>query len=209
MSMAFNKYSSIAGVVLAGGLSQRMGRDKALIPFKGRPLISYPLDLLERFFREVIVIANDEENYAHLGFPVFRDRFETRGAMVGIHAGLLAVDKPAVFIAACDMPFISPALIELLVSSSAPGTQAVVPVSPKGREPLLAVYSRDCLEIMIRLITSGDFRIASLLREVTTLFIPPEKVLEADPLLRSFVNLNNPEDLRDMEEMAMEENPIG
>jgi len=207
--MAFNKYSSIAGVVLAGGLSQRMGRDKALIPFKGRPLISYPLDLLNRYFQEVVVIANDDTNYAHLGFPVFGDRFEIRGALVGIHAGLSAVKKPTAFIAACDMPFISPALIELLVSAMTPVTQAVVPVSPKGREPLLAVYSRDCLEVMTSLIASGEFRIASLLKEVPTLFISPERVLEADPLLRSFVNLNSPEDLRVMEEMVLEENPIG
>jgi molybdopterin-guanine dinucleotide biosynthesis protein A len=207
--MVHNKYSSMAGVVLAGGLSQRMGRDKALIPFKGRPLISYPLDLLDRYFQEVIIIAKEEESYAHLGFPVFRDRFEIRGALVGFHAALSAVDKPAAFVAACDMPFISPVLLELLVSALVPGTLAVVPVSPKGREPLLAVYSRDCLEILNSLIAAGDLRIASLLKEVATIFVPPEKVLEVDPSLRSFINLNSPEDFKDMEEMVMEENPIG
>ncbi len=206
--MSVRRYKGIAGVVIAGGSSRRMGRDKALIPFMDKPLIRHPLDLLSRFFDEVIVVANNGEGYAHLGFPVFPDRREERGALVGLLSGLAAVESPRAFFTACDMPFIAPGLIDLLVSEARPGIQAVVPEGPDGLEPLLAVYSRECLETMERLIDQGSLKITSLLAEVPTTIVPPVRVADVDPDYRSFVNLNSPDDIERVEAIMREEDRV-
>lgn len=189
-------YNGVAGVVVAGGLSRRMGCDKALISWHGKPLISYPLNTLSRFFREVIIVTRNVNNYKQLGFPVFGDATEKRGSIVGLLSGLSAISEPDALFTACDMPFISGDLVKMLVFEMDPASWAVVPESPNGLEPLLAIYSKRCLPAISELIDSGDFRISSLFSAVPTKFVSASKIKAVDPDFRSFANINTPEDLK-------------
>ncbi len=187
--------SGMTGVVLAGGQSRRMGGEKAFLPWRGRPLISYPLQLLSGLFREVLIVSRDPAAFAGLGVPVHGDRFAERAALVGLHAGLHAASEPLAFVAACDMPCIREATARLIAGALTGGAWAAVPTTRAGTEPLLAVYDKRCLPVMERLIGAGDLRISSLFREVPVTFIPAVRLEESDPDLRSFLNLNTPEEL--------------
>jgi molybdopterin-guanine dinucleotide biosynthesis protein A len=189
--------ADMAGIIVAGGLSRRMGRNKALIPWRGKPLIAWPLELFAGLFGEVLVVARDTRPYAHFGYRVVTDAFPEQGALVGLYSGLAAAASSAALFAACDMPCIEPALASLLAGELAGGAWAVVPESPAGIEPLLAVYSRRCLPAMEELIRAGDLRVRRLYESVPTVFVSPERVATVDPRFRSFVNLNTPAELEE------------
>src|SRR5215831_12450815 len=95
--------------ILAGGSSSRMGRNKALMEFRGKPLIQRQIELLSPYFKEVIVGANDPEPYAPFNLRVVPDLLHERCALTGIHALLKGAGRPRVFVVACDMPFLNPA----------------------------------------------------------------------------------------------------
>ncbi|HEY8393934.1 MAG TPA: molybdenum cofactor guanylyltransferase [Thermaerobacter sp.] len=104
----------ITGVILAGGHSRRMGRDKALLDLGGRPMIARVAEALGRVCAEVLVVDRDPDRYAFLGLPVVLDRKPGFGALSGLHAGLLALPRPYGLFVACDMPFLQPALLRYL-----------------------------------------------------------------------------------------------
>lgn len=182
------------GIVLAGGQSRRMGRDKALIPWRGRPLISRPLEALAAVTDEVIIVARQTEPYLSLGCRVVPDLYESRGPLVGVHAGLTASGRPWGLFAACDMPGLRRELLELLLAGREESVMAVVPESDRGLEPMLAAYDRRCLPALEELIAAGEMRMVSLLDKVPARIIPRRLVAAADPDFRSFVNLNSPEE---------------
>ncbi len=198
-------FERLAGAVIAGGLSRRMGADKGLIPWRGKPLVTYPLGLLSGLFEEVIIITRNTEAYRRFGYPVHADLFEYRAAMVGLYSGLSAVSKPMALMTACDMPLISEAMVRFLAAEAAKGAWAVVPATPAGPEPLLAVYDKRCLPAMEKLIRAGDLRIASLLSSVPSRLVSAEETGRIDPHYLSFVNLNTPEELARAETLTGKE----
>lgn len=129
-----------------------MGRNKALLEFRGRPLLQHQIEILAPMFEEVIVGANDPAPYAAFNVRVVPDLLSEPCALTGIHALLKAAARPRVFVVACDMPFLNPALIEKL--SAVPGEpDVVIPESDRGLEPLHAFYgprSIDAIEAAAR-----------------------------------------------------------
>lgn len=137
------RHSATCGI-LAGGSSTRMGRNKALLDFRGRPLIRHQIELLSPLFEAVMVGANDPGPYAPFGVPVVPDLLPERCSLTGIHALLRGAGGGRVFVVACDMPFLNPALVEKLLA--VPGeADVVVPESDRGLEPLHAVYGPGCV----------------------------------------------------------------
>src|SRR6185503_18143409 len=130
--------------ILSGGASARMGRNKALLDFRGKPLIQHQIDLLSTLFDEVIVGANDPAPYATFKVRVVPDLLSERCALTGIHALLRATTGERIFVVACDMPYLHPKLIGTLLAVP-PDVDVVVPESDRGLEPLHAVYWKSCL----------------------------------------------------------------
>ena len=118
-------------VIQAGGQSQRMGQDKALMPFLGRPLIQRVIERLTPIADEVLVTTNNPEDYRFLGLPLFPDLKPARGALGGLYTALSSAACEAVAVVACDMPFASGALIEaasrLLVEEAVSYTHLTLP----------------------------------------------------------------------------------
>ena len=98
-------------VIQAGGQSRRMGQDKALLPFLGRPLVSRVIDRLASLADEVLVTTNQPEAYAFLGLPLLPDLKPGRGALGGLYTAVASAGSPLVAVVACDMPFVSPEVI--------------------------------------------------------------------------------------------------
>jgi molybdopterin-guanine dinucleotide biosynthesis protein A len=181
------------GFITAGGLSSRMGRDKAWLEIGGRPMIEHVLAALLPVTPSVAVIANGPE-YSRLGLPVFRDTFAGIGPLEAIRTSLANTRAPRVILAGCDLPFVTQELFTFLLGFKG-DHQAIVPVGDDGKlEPLCAVYSAGALGHVADLIKRGE-------RKVSTLFdVVPTRLVAFDELrhLRGsglfFQNINTPED---------------
>lgn len=203
----------VTGIVLAGGRSRRMGRDKAWVDLAGRPLIHWALDALREVTRRQVVVARDDEaqvdRLAGLGVPLVVDRFESRGPLGGIHAGLGACSTDLAVVVACDMPLARPEFLTFLAMAVGEWEAAVPFVGETGLldpmrwstarqaglQPLVAAYRRSCLEPLERLLEHGPLPTTALISIVRTHILYPDAWHAVDPDGRSFFNVNTPEDL--------------
>ena len=190
--------SAASGIVLAGGMGRRLGRDKTVEPFDGEPLIIRVIGRLARVAPRTVVVVNDAERASSLPVPksvkVVKDLYPDGGSLGGIFTGLSAVDEEWGIVVACDMPFLN---IELLghMLGAREGFDAVVPVLAGRPEPTHAVYSKICLPYIERRLKNDDLKIAGFFDEVRVRFIPEDEVDRLDPDHLSFFNINTPEDL--------------
>jgi molybdopterin-guanine dinucleotide biosynthesis protein A len=190
--------------VQAGGESRRMGQDKALMPFLGRPLIQRVVDRLAPIADEMIVTSNRPEDYRFLGLPLFSDLKPGRGALGGLYTALSSATCETVAVAACDMPFASAALIEAAVRLLAQEeADVVIPDSGDGLEPLHAVYRREtCLPAIESAIEADQWRLISWFPQVKVRILQPDEIELYDPAGLSFWNLNTPEEFAEAERRA-------
>ena len=191
--------------IQAGGESRRMGSDKALLPFMGKPLILQPLQQLVLLADEVIITANQPEKYKFLGLTPFPDIFPGLGALGGLFTALSVASHPYVVVVACDMPFANLALfaaqLNLLRES---GADAIIPRSETGTEPFHAIYRRDtCLPFVRSALESGQRRVDSWFLEANIRYLEPEETQTYDPQGLAFLNINTIEELREAEIIAM------
>jgi len=182
--------------VLAGGKSKRFGANKLLYRIGGKPLIMYAIErLLQAEMIESVFLVTSEENagkFRHLGFEVIMDELSV-GPIGGVYTALAAGD---VFIAAGDMPFIEPGLVDFIIERFAEsGRMACVPRWPNGYiEPLHAAYSRRFRRVLARRIKNGSYELNRAVREADSCYIPIENLPER--WKESFFNVNRKEDLK-------------
>ncbi|SDI36972.1 molybdenum cofactor guanylyltransferase [Propionivibrio dicarboxylicus] len=180
-------------LILAGGDSRRMGCDKTRLQFGGRILLQHVIDELRPVFSQVLVSVREGRN--DIRVPQVRDRSTGKGPLAGLSAGLARVNTPWIFALAADMPFINPALIARLARERR-DHQAVVPVIDGFPQPLTAFYARSALNEMQRTLSGGtDCSLRGLLKRLDVCWVDAEKLRAADPALRSFIDLDTPEDL--------------
>ncbi|HWD97797.1 MAG TPA: molybdenum cofactor guanylyltransferase [Bryobacteraceae bacterium] len=183
---AIDGSGGLAGWVLVGGASTRMGRDKALIDFGGRPLALVAAEALGAVCHSVSLVG-DPERYQILGLPVVSDRSRGSGPLSGIEAALGATCSDWNLIAACDMPSLDSALLRQLAESAA--NDAAIPRYPDGRiEPLCALYHRRSHAAAAAALAAGARRVSDFIARLTVRYI---EVADSRP----FLNLNTPEDL--------------
>lgn len=181
-------------IVLAGGRSRRMGRDKAWLDAGGRPLIERVLERLVPLAAEmVVVVAPGTGLLPDLGARVVVDRVLGAGPLGGLHAGLEASRTAWSFVAACDMPFLNLDLIRYLAYLR-PGHDVVLPF-PTGRpEPLHAFYHQRCLAPIAASLASGERAMISFLGAVRVRAVSAPEIACFDAEGRSFLNINTPEE---------------
>lgn len=202
----------VSGIILAGGQSRRMGRDKAFLEFDGAPLIARVLARVRQVCAEVIVVANDVDAYARFGVPVIRDVYPGKGSLGGIFSGLQAARAESALAVACDLPFLNDALLRHLIAL-APQADIVIPrahapigkakdatryeqlaVKASGLQATHAIYSKRCLEPMRARLLADDLRIINFFDEVRVRVVEPDEIARFDPQMLSFLNVNTPED---------------
>lgn len=203
----------ISLILQAGGKSSRMGRDKALVPFQGMTMIEYILKQVRGLGQETIVITNDPEQYRFLRLPLFPDVIPNWGALGGVYSALYHASQEICLVLACDMPFISRTLLEHLLSLSR-GYDAVMPhLDPTGNqmpafaEPFRAVYRKSCLNPIEMAIKAGQRRVVSFFPDINIRFVNRQEIELFDPDLKTFFNVNTPEDLLEAEKIAPRFNP--
>lgn len=181
-------------VVLAGGRSTRMGRDKASLPFGGVPLLRRVVERLRPVVDEVIVVANDGAPAAGPGARVVADAFPGLGPLAGLHAGLRASGAERNLVVACDLPFASPALAVHLRDRAA-GADAAIPLFRGRPEPLHGVYRRGCLAVAEAQLRRGELALARFLERLRVVWVEEAEVARFGVPERIFLNVNRPGEL--------------
>ena len=207
--------------IQAGGQSSRMGEDKALKPFLGRPLIQRVIERLSPIADELIVTTNRPADYDFLNLRLFPDIMPDRGALGGLYTAIASATQPIVAVVACDMPFASSALIEaagrLLVDNEA--DVVIAREAPRaeragrsggGYEPLHAVYRREtCLPAIEAAIEADQWKVIAWFPTVKVHVLTPEDVRQYDPSGLAFWNVNTPEEFAQAEKIATSQSAPG
>lgn len=181
----------LSGAILAGGKSRRMGRDKALLTVDGIPLIEHTRSLLHRFCTEVF-IAGERPDLASDELPAYADQFPG-SSLGGVHTALQHAANDWVMVAACDLARPSALLLRALLSARTADCAAVVPVTPKGLEPLFALYHRRCLHQVEAMLTAGELTVQRLFERIEYTGVDVEKIAADWRTLLG--NVNTPADL--------------
>jgi molybdopterin-guanine dinucleotide biosynthesis protein A len=193
----------VTGVILAGGQSRRLGRDKAGLLLGGKPLGLWVAEALAPLVDECLVVTNQPLLHFDLGLPLASDLIPGLGALGGIATGLFFATTPLVLAAPCDTPFVQTALLrEMILRAQARKVEAVVCESERGLEPLPAVFHRRLLPRVEGLLTAGERRVRRILEESRTVRLSPADLQRLDPEGRSFFNLNTPMDLEQARRLA-------
>ena len=202
--------NAITAVILAGGQSRRLGRDKAVEPFAGEPLLRRVIRRAAAGVNSdaVIVVVADAARAAALPLaPEQRtaiDAFPGRGPLGGIYTGLAAARTDWSLVVACDLPFLSPPLLQHLAGLR-DGVDAIAPVIDGRPEPTHALYSRRCRPAIAARIQAGQIKAADLFDDVAVRYVDETEIRRFDPDLRSFFNINRPADLARALELAQHE----
>lgn len=185
----------MTGIILAGGESKRLGVNKAFIELDSKKLIEHIYLKLDKIFDKIIIVTNSLNNFRNFQAKIIRDKVPGIGPLGAILWGLEASTSKYNFITGCDSPFIKNEIIQLLIKKINQA-DVIIPYSNKGYEPLLAIYSKNCLEAIKKSINSGDLRIISFFPEVKVKIISEDEIRECDPDLISFFNINSENDLK-------------
>ncbi len=183
----------VSAIVLAGGLSRRLGTDKAFLEIGGQSLIQQIVAKMFSFSEDVIVVTNSAEKFAHLGTRLIEDVYPGKGSLGGIYSGLLAAENEHSVVVACDMPLLNLELLQYMILL-APGQDVVIPRVGGLLEPLHAIYSKRCLEPINDLLGRGGLKILDFFPKVRVRYVEEEEVNRFDPEHRSFWNVNTPAD---------------
>ena len=185
--------TSTTAFVLAGGQSRRMGRDKALLPWGDGTFLDHAVARLRQLTSDVRILCGSEPRYGDRGVPLVVDVSKDAGALGGVYSGLLALERPYALFLAVDLPDVPPALLAALVAH-APGWDAVVPRSPRGPEPLCAVYAKSCLPPLRACLAQGEHRMTAFWPEVRGRTLGPSELAAFGDADRLFANVNTPAD---------------
>jgi molybdopterin-guanine dinucleotide biosynthesis protein A len=195
-----DKSIRVSGVILAGGVSRRLEKNKALERIGGKALIERVIDSLVPLTTEVLAVVARPEQATALRLPpslrVVSDRYPGGGSLGGIFTGLEASAEPWSLVVACDMPFLNRELLRHLIAQSS-NVDAVVPCLGGQPEPLHALYSKACLAPMERMLRAGQLKIAPLFEAVRVRYVDEATIDRIDPRHLSFFNINTQADLEE------------
>jgi len=185
----------VTGIIQAGGKSTRMGgRPKALIELGGRRIVERVLAALVPSVDDLLVVTNTPELYAFLGVPMVADVYPDHGSLGGIYSGLKAARGEAAFTVACDMPFLHPEIVKLVVARADQG-DVVVPRVGDQHETMHASYAKSCLPHIEERLRARQLRIVGFFGRVRVVEIAEADVARfRDPAI-AFMNVNTPEEL--------------
>jgi len=207
--IAMRAVEGLTAILLAGGRSKRMGVDKALLDWQGKPILQVLVERFQAAGFSVVVAGGSPERLKQLrsiAAHIVPDlpAHEGFGPLAGIEAGLLHTRANVIGVIACDLPYAEPKLIAWLAEKLV-DAEAVVPMVNDEPQPLHAVYARSCLPKLVAQLESEDKSVRSFLRQLKALYVPQAKWQGvADPKCLA-VHLNKPEDLQRCQEANLKQ----
>jgi molybdopterin-guanine dinucleotide biosynthesis protein A len=203
--------TAVAGIVLCGGRSTRMGVPKATLPFGPETMLQRVVRLLGTVVSPIVVVAARGQELPELppAVAVTRDERDARGPLEGLRAGLkaLPVSADAAYVTSCDVPLLVPAFVQGMIEALGDDDIAVMEIDGFAH-PLSAVYRRAALPQIESLLAQDRLRPAFLFEAMRTRRVKPEEMIGADPGLRTLRNLNTREEyLAALTEAGFSERP--
>lgn len=193
----------VSVVIQAGGQSVRMGADKGLVELRGKPLVRWIIDQTDGIAAETLIISNHSASYAQFGLPVHHDILPGIGALGGLYTAIHWAKYDHIFVLACDMPFINPALLRFMLTRIATYDVLIPALDDQFMlEPFRALYRKRCEQPIHDAIQAGKRRAISFFPEVAVQILPFKEISRFDPDGISFFNINTPEDLQQAEILA-------
>lgn len=186
----------ITGIILAGGKSLRYGKNKALVEVEGTRLVERVISVMQPLFEDLIIITNTPREYDYLQLPMHEDVIKGLGPLGGVYTGLETISSESGFFVACDMPFLQSALIRHMVEIK-DDFDAVVPKVDWKIEPLHAIYTKNCLPAIKKLINAQGYQIIKFFDNIRVRYVKEKEIRSFDSKLKSFLNVNSPEELTD------------
>ena len=190
-------------IIFAGCLGTRLGGiKKALLDVGGKPIVERILEVVGPISRELIVVDNDDSLAALPGVRIVPDSETRAGVLTALHSGLTAAGAELCLVVACDMPFLNGSALGWLIDEAAE-FDVVIPVTEGQLEPMHAVYRRaPCVRAIGQALARGEKRMISYFKDVRVREVPEDDIRRFDPELRSFFNVNTPEDLELARDLA-------
>ena len=185
------------GIILAGGKSSRLGRNKAAELIGGIPLIERVINSLKPITNRILQVTaqNSDCSPAVAAIEMIEDIYPGRGPLGGIYTGLCSSRTVANIVVGCDMPFLNTSLLEHMTKLLS-SYDAIVPRWPNGRiEPLHAVYSISCIPMIKRHLDNDQLSIGGCLKKMHVLHLNKRGFSNFDPEFLSFFNINTKEDV--------------
>ena len=179
-------------IIMAGGDSHSMGTDKANVALGEKTLLQSVIATMQQLFPQVIVSVRQPR--AGIDWPQVCDEQPDGGPLAGLVASLGQITTPWAFMVACDMPFVVPEVVELLAGYRS-RYQAVVPVVHGHPQPLAAFYAASCLAPLRASLVAQQNSLRGVLKQLDVRYVDEAELLKADPQLRSFFDLDTPQDV--------------
>ena len=190
-----NSSEHTAGFILAGGESSRMGRDKALLPLDGVPLVVRTARLVESVLRCIPTVIGRPEIFKPLDLRAIQDDWPGAGPLGGIATALRASESAWNLIVACDLPYLTKEWLEFLVRRALISqASAVIPASDRGIEPLCAMYHKRCESAVWLALDRGTRKVTECLTGVSVERIEPIEWKSYDSEGFLLKNMNSPQD---------------
>ena len=183
----------MTGIIMAGGSSRRIGKNKALLPWGTSTLIETIVSIVSTVCDDVIVVSNIPLPMLAESVRVIPDIIPGKGPLGGIYTGLQYAKYDCAFVTACDMPYLVPDAISYLFDES-PGWDSVMPSSDGYFEPLFACYSNSCLPVIESMLAINQLRVDEMLPKIRCRLIEQHNFRVFDPELNLFKNLNTLDD---------------
>ena len=186
----------VTGVLLAGGNSRRMGEDKRYLVVGEQTLLERGLAVLRSIFQEVLVVIAQDSPSLDVGARVVRDLVPDCGSLGGLYTGLTQATTPYIFVVACDMPFLDPAVITQFTSRRASADIVIAKLAAR-LHPMHALYGKGCLPAVEQMIRARQLKIQEMVSHASlhVRYVTDADLLTIDPSGRSFQNVNTLADL--------------
>ena len=171
-----------------------MGENKAFIQIEGVPIVKRIYDLFKELFQEVIIVTNQNHLFSNFDSKIYSDLIPGKGALGGLYTGIFFSSFQHSFCVACDMPFIKKSLVQYLIECI-DDADVIVPRTKDGLQPLHAIYSKNCVDPMKRMIEEGKSKIIDIYNQVNVKIVDEKDFICFDPGRESFINVNTREEL--------------
>ena len=195
----------MSSIVLAGGKGLRLGRYKALVELNGESLVQRVVSKLSFLNSDVIIVLAKGQQLSQITgcqkLKIVTDAYPGSGPLIGICTGLLNSESAYNLVVACDMPLLNQHLLGYMLKVSA-GFDVTIPRVGDFVEPLHAVYSKSCLEVIEKLLGEDSLKIDRLLSLVKVRYVETEEIDSFDPQHLSFFNINTEADLKIARELV-------
>lgn len=200
----------VTGVLLAGGNSRRMGEDKRYLVVGEQTLLERGLAVLRSIFQEVLVVIAQDSLPLNVDARVVRDLVPDCGSLGGLYTGLTQATTPYIFVVACDMPFLDPAVITQFTSRRASADIVMAKLAAR-LHPMHALYGKGCLPVLEQMIRARQLKIQEMLSHASlrVQYVTEADLLTIDPSGRSFHNVNTPADLEVARSLLSQLPPAG